>query len=171
LDGARLCNAIVAKKESAQEYGQLFDSISLCLNKGLGCPAGSLLIGNAEFIRKARRVRKVFGGGMRQAGYLAAAGIYALDHHWDRLAKDHYHADQIRQALQEKDFVGNILPVETNILIFEVAGRFTPQSFKQKLEEQGIKVMAISPTQVRMVTHLEITEDMVERTIEVISGL
>ena len=106
LDGARLFNAIVAKKESPKNYGKIFDSISICISKGLGAPVGSVLIGTKDFIAKARRIRKVFGGGMRQAGFLAAACIYALDNNIERLAEDHHHAKQLANALQQKDFVG-----------------------------------------------------------------
>ena len=120
LDGARLFNALIAKNETPKQFGEIFDSISVCLSKGLGCPVGSLLIGKKDFIKRARRVRKVFGGGMRQAGFLAAAGIFALEHNIERLAEDHQHAKLLAECLSEKDFVKNILPVETNIIIFEV---------------------------------------------------
>ena len=114
LDGARLFNALVEKNETTKQYGEIFDSISICLTKGLGCPVGSVLIGKSDFIKKARRVRKVLGGGMRQAGFLAAAGIYALQNHVARLKEDHDHARQIADALRAKNFVKMILPVETN---------------------------------------------------------
>jgi threonine aldolase len=171
LDGARLFNALVAKDEDPKEYGNIFDSISICLSKGLGAPVGTVLLGNKEFIRQARRVRKVFGGGMRQAGYLAAAGIYALENNVERLALDHRHAQQIVEALQQKDFTGNMYPVETNIIIFEVNGRYTAKSLAEKFLENDILVMAIAPTQVRMVLHLDVSEEMVLRTIEVIENL
>ncbi len=171
LDGARLWNALVAKGETPRQYGELFDSISICLSKGLGTPVGSLLLGKKSFIQKARRIRKVFGGGMRQAGYLAAAGIYALENNINRLADDHHHAKQIAAALIKKDFVGKIMPVETNILIFELIGRFTAKSFETALAESGILTIAISPTQVRMVTHLDVTEDMVQQLIGVIKEI
>jgi len=171
LDGARLYNAIVAKGETPKQYGEAFDSISLCLSKGLGSPVGSVLVGTKEFITKARRVRKVFGGGMRQAGYLAAACIYALENHVERLADDHHHAKMIADCLKQQDFTGAILPVETNILIFEVKGRLTPERFQEKLKEQDIYVMAVSKTQVRMVLHLDITEQMVHQTIKAITEL
>lgn len=171
LDGARLFNALVAKDEDPKEYGNIFDSISICLSKGLGAPVGTVLLGNKEFIQQARRVRKVFGGGMRQAGYLAAAGIYALENNIDRLALDHRHAQQIVEALQQKDFTGNMYPVETNIIIFEVKGKYTAKSLAEKFLENEILVMAISPNQIRMVLHLDVTEDMVLRTIEVIKNL
>ncbi|WP_068247972.1 threonine aldolase family protein [Hydrotalea flava] len=171
LDGARLLNALVATNEAPTTYGMLFDSISICLSKGLGTPVGSVLLGTNAFIQKARRVRKAFGGGMRQAGYLAAAGIYALDHHVKRLAQDHEHAQAIATCLQRKDFVGQIMPVETNIIIFEVKGRFTPKAFAEIMEKHHIKVMAISPTQVRMVLHLDIHPSMVQLTMDVINSL
>jgi threonine aldolase len=171
LDGARLFNALVEKKQSPKEYGQIFDSISICLSKSLGCPVGSLLLGKKEFIKKARRIRKVFGGGMRQAGYLAAAGIYALKNNVDRLQQDHGHAKQIAEALRKKDFVTGILPVETNIIIFEVKQPWTAPHFVDKLKEFDILGHPISSTQVRLVTHLDITPAMVEKTIEVITKL
>ena len=171
LDGARLFNAMVAKNEKPRQYGNVFDSISICLSKGLGTPTGSVLIGKKDFIKKARRIRKVLGGGMRQAGYLAAAGLYAFENNINRLADDHQRAQMIADALAEKDFIGTILPVETNILIFEVKGKFTPASFADRLREDDIKVTPISKTQVRIVLHLDITKEMVEKTIKVIEQL
>ncbi len=171
LDGARLWNALVAKKESPRQYGELFDSISICLSKGLGTPVGSLLLGKSDFIKKARRIRKVFGGGMRQAGYLAAAGVFALENNIDRLQQDHDHATQIATALSQKDFVGKIMPVETNIVIFELSGRFTAKSFETALANAGIRTIAISNTQVRMVTHLDVTKNMVDHLLSVIKDL
>jgi threonine aldolase len=171
LDGARLWNALVAKGENAKQYGEVFDSISICLSKGLGTPVGSLLLGKKDFIKKARRIRKVFGGGMRQAGYLAAAGIYALENNIQRLEQDHRHTQQIVAALSKKDFVGSILPVETNILIFELKGRFTAKSFEMELAQSGIYTIAISPTQIRMVTHLDVTETMISQLISTIEAL
>ena len=171
LDGARLFNALVEKKETTQQYGAIFDSISICLSKGLGAPVGSVLIGKAHFIKKAKRVRKLFGGGMRQAGFLAAAGIYALNHHVERLAEDHLHAHLIETALLKKDFVGKILPVETNILIFEVKGRYTAPMLSAILKEKGILAIAISPTQIRFVLHLDISASQVQETIDLIERL
>jgi len=171
LDGARLFNALVAKGQTAASFGRLFDSISICLNKGLGCPIGSILVGPTAFIRQARRVRKVFGGGMRQAGFMAAAGIYALQHHVERLAEDHAHARQIAAALEKKDFVATILPVVTNIIIFEVGSAYCAKSLVEQLKEQDIRAIAISSDQIRFVTHLDITPEMVERTIRVIEAL
>ena len=171
LDGARLWNALVAKDEAAADYGKIFDSISVCLSKGLGTPVGSLLLGSKDFIKKARRVRKVFGGGMRQAGYLAAAGIYALQNNINRLQNDHLHAHQIADALIKKDFVGKIMPVETNIIIFEVTGSFTAKEFCERLQLDDILCLPISPNQVRMVTHLDVTAAMVNKLIAVIELL
>jgi threonine aldolase len=171
LDGARLYNALVAKSETPKQYGEAFDSISICLSKGLGTPVGSVLIGTKEVITKARRIRKVLGGGMRQAGYLAAACIYALENNVDRLAEDHKHAQLLADCVSKKDFTEEILPVETNILIFEVKGRLTPQEFSQKLKEKDIYVMAISKTHVRMVLHLDVTPEMVQQTIQAINDI
>jgi threonine aldolase len=171
LDGARLYNALVAKKETPKQYGEAFDSISVCLSKGLGTPVGSVLIGTKGLIKDARRIRKVLGGGMRQAGYLAAACIYAFEHHVERLAEDHKHARLLADCLSKKDFTGEFLPVETNILIFEVKGRLTPQEFSQRLRENDIHVMAISKTHVRMVLHLDLTPEMVQQTIKLIDEI
>lgn len=171
LDGARLFNALIATRQDPKAYGNVFDSISVCLNKGMGCPMGSVLLGSETFIREARRIRKKLGGGMRQAGYMAATGIYAMENHLQRLEQDHLHAKQIAHTLLEMNFTGHMLPVETNILIFDVIGDWTPVSFAEYLSREGIKVMPISTTQVRMVTHLDITPDMVERTCQVIEGM
>lgn len=171
LDGARIFNALVAKNETAKQYGEIFDSISICLSKGLGAPVGSVLIGKSDYIKKAKRVRKMFGGGMRQAGFLAAAGIYALNHHIDRLAEDHHHAKLIEKALSNKDFVGKILPVETNILIFEVKGKYSAPQLSVLLKEKGILAIAISPTQIRFVLHLDISPGQVQETIDLIETL
>jgi threonine aldolase len=171
LDGARLMNALVATRQTPMQYGQLFDSISLCLSKGLGAPVGSVLIGSQEFIKQARRVRKVFGGGMRQAGYLAAAGIFALENNVTRLNQDHLYAQQLSEVLKAKSFVSDYLPVETNILIFTVQGTYTPHTFADYMRERDILVMPISPTQVRMVTHLDIDKLAMERTLDVIQAM
>ena len=171
LDGARIFNAIVANNESTLEYGQLFDSISVCLSKGLGTPVGSVLIGKKAFIAKARRIRKIFGGGMRQAGFLAAAGIYALDNNVARLAEDHTNARAIADALIKKDFAEELLPVETNIVICKIGGRYSSATLAAELKKHDILSIAISPTQIRLVLHLDITDAMVNRIIEVIEGL
>lgn len=171
LDGARLWNALIATAEQPKQYGEIFDSISVCLSKGLGAPVGSLLLGATDFINKARRVRKVLGGGMRQAGYLAAAGIYALENNINRLAADHQHTKQIAEALLKKDWVGKMLPVETNILIFEVMNDYTPATLCNRLKQYDVLCLPISTTQVRMVTHLDVTETMVKNVIEIIKTL
>lgn len=171
LDGARIWNAMVAKKETPLQYGQTFDSISVCLSKSLGCPVGSVLAGKKEFIKKARRIRKVFGGGMRQAGFIAAAGIYALDHHIDRLQIDHTHALLLAEALAGKSFVKTILPVETNIVIFELNEGLTAPALVATLKEQGILGYAIAPQRVRLVTHLDISATMIEQTIDTFNKL
>lgn len=171
LDGARLWNAIVAKEEDPKQYGEIFDSISVCLSKGLGAPVGSLLLGKSDFIKKARRVRKVFGGGMRQAGYLAAAGIYALENNISQLAEDHQHAKQIAEALSKKEFIGKIMPVETNIIIFEVTGSYTAKEFCEELSKYDILCLPISALQVRMVFHLDVTPEMVKKMMDVIERI
>lgn len=170
LDGARLWNALVAKNETPLQYGEVFDSISICLSKSLGCPVGSLLLGTTSMIKKARRIRKVFGGGMRQAGFLAAAGIYALQNNIQRLADDHRHAKQIADVIARKDFVKMVLPVETNIIIFELADATAP-ALVQKLSDEGILSYAIAPNRVRLVVHLDINEEMVTRTCELLEKL
>jgi threonine aldolase len=171
LDGARLFNALVAKHETPRQHGEIFDSISVCLTKGLGCPVGSVLIGKKELVKKARRIRKVFGGGMRQAGFLAAAGIYALQNHIDRLQADHLHAKQIASAIEKKNFVKMVLPVETNIIIFELDDSISAPTLVSKLRDEDILGYAISTNRVRLVVHLDITKPMVERTIEIVSNL
>ncbi len=171
LDGARLWNALISKGENAKQYGEIFDSISICLSKGLGAPVGSLLLGKTDFIKKARRIRKVFGGGMRQAGYMAAAGIYALQNNIDRLEQDHNHAKYIAHLLLKKDFIGKMLPVETNILICEVKGSYTAASFCDHMNMHDILCLAISATQVRMVTHLDVTPEMIEHIVHVLGEM
>lgn len=171
LDGARLFNALVAKGETAKQYGEIFDSISICMSKGLGAPVGSLLLGNRDYIKKARRVRKVFGGGMRQAGYIAAAGLYALEHHIPKLKQDHLHAKLIAEALLRRNFVGHMLPVETNIIIFEITDTFTAVGFCDELRKYDILCLPISASQVRMVTHLDVTPEMVTRLVNLLDNM
>ncbi len=161
LDGARLFNALVAKNETAAQYGEAFDTISICLSKGLGAPVGSLLLGDTAFIKKARRIRKVFGGGMRQAGSIAAAGLYALQYNIDRLHTDHEHAKAIEAMLKEKSFVKEVVPVETNIVIAECESGFNLKAFIERMKEKGVLFFAISPTRFRMVTHLDINASMI----------
>lgn len=171
LDGARLFNALVKTGQTPAMYGQEFDSISVCLNKGLGCPIGSILLGSATFIRKARRFRKVFGGGMRQAGYMAAAGIYALENNIGRLSIDHNHAAMLADAWAGKSLVKEISPIETNILIIEIVPTVSPIDIADRLATHGIKCIAISPTQIRMVTHLDVSAAMIDYTCQVIRNL
>ena len=171
LDGARIFNAIVHKKEDSKQYGKVFDSISICLSKGLGAPVGSVLVGDATFIKKARRWRKVLGGGMRQAGSLAAACMYALENNIDRLTIDHANALLIRDALMQTSFVSSILEVETNIVIANIKGPNTAHQIAHQLKEKGVFAMAMSPTQIRFVTHLDITSDNIQDTIQIIKQL
>jgi len=171
LDGARIFNALVETGETPQAVGEQFDSISVCLSKGLGAPVGSVLAGSKAFIKQARRVRKVMGGGMRQAGYLAAAGIYALDHHVERLREDNGRAKKIGAVLQGMPYVGELRPVQTNIVIFDVKPPYTAASFLEKLAEKGIKASPFGPQTVRFVTHLDFTEAMMERVIGMLKEL
>lgn len=164
LDGARIFNALAETGDAPAAVGKLFDSVSVCLSKGLGAPAGSVLLGNKEFIRQARRVRKVFGGGMRQAGILAAAGIYALDHHVGRLKEDHRRAKTLGATIAALPFVETVLPVETNIIIFTLNEKMASEKFVQDLTDQGIKAVGFGKQTIRFVTHLDFTEEMLERT-------
>lgn len=171
LDGARLFNALAETEDNAQEYGRYFDAISICLSKGLGAPVGSVLVGSEDLIKKARRVRKFFGGGMRQSGYMAAAGIYALDHHVGRLKEDHKRAREIGKALQGLDYVQHVLPVDTNIVIFKLAGDLSTDHFLAKISEYKIKAVPFGPKEVRFVTHLDFDDDMLDRTLKVLKNL
>ena len=171
LDGARLFNALVETRDKPKDYGKLFDSISICLSKGLGAPVGSLLLGNQAFIKKARRIRKIMGGGMRQAGYLAAAGIYALENNVDRLKLDHHRARVIAQVLEDLPFVENIRPVESNIMFFDVKKPMTAFDFLDKLKENGIAAANFGPQTIRFVTHLDFTEEMLDETVRVLKGM
>jgi threonine aldolase len=171
LDGARIFNALVHKKEDPTQYGKVFDSISICLSKGLGAPVGSVLLGSTPFIKKSRRWRKVFGGGMRQAGSLAAAGIYALDNHVERLKEDHAKALEIKTALLKKDFVKEIFEVETNIVIAHIEGKYNATQLAAVLKEKNILVIAMTPALIRFVVHLDITNEMLASTLETIEKL
>ncbi|MBL7810953.1 MAG: aminotransferase class I/II-fold pyridoxal phosphate-dependent enzyme [Bacteroidetes bacterium] len=171
LDGARLFNALVAKSESPGQYGGLFNSISICLSKGLGAPVGSLLLGNKDFILQARRVRKVFGGGMRQAGFMAAAGLYSLKHNVERLQQDHNHALHLSQALQTCSWVAEVFPTETNIVIARVKPAGSAPAIAQQFKDAGVSLIAISPDQIRMVTHLDVSASDIEKTLEIIGQI
>ncbi|HYG51293.1 MAG TPA: beta-eliminating lyase-related protein, partial [Flavobacteriales bacterium] len=166
LDGARLFNALVEQNISTAEYGSHFDSISICLSKGLGAPVGSVLLGTRDFITRARRVRKVFGGGMRQAGVIAAAGLYALKHNVARLRDDHYRAKVMETALVQLPWVEEILPVETNIIIFKVNAKITTQGFLDFFASKNILFFSLSPGSFRFVTHLDFTDQMMEQVVE-----
>ncbi len=161
LDGARLFNALVETGESPADWGAHFDTISICLSKGLGCPIGSVLLGSKVDIKRARKVRKVFGGGMRQAGFLAAAGIYALDHHVSRLKEDHTRARTLGGLLGKLPVVSEIFPVSTNIVIARLEGT-TPEEFMKKLAGQGIKSVKFGKDLVRFVTHLDFRDEHLE---------
>ncbi len=166
LDGARLFNALVETGESPRDWGGVFDSISICLSKGLGAPVGSLLLGSAPFVAEARRFRKVLGGGMRQAGYLAAAGLYALRHHVDRLRDDNARAKKLATVLEECDFVASVAPVETNICIFELAGDLTAAQFIVQMAEAGVQGTPFGPQTVRFTTHLDVDDTQIDYAIE-----
>ena len=167
-DGARVMNAIVERDDNPAEYGALFDSISVCLSKGLGAPVGSLLIGSKDFVKKARRVRKVLGGGMRQAGILAAAGIYALNNNVDRLKEDHSRAKQIGEVLQGLDYVEEVLPVETNILVFRLNDSIAPSEYLQWLESKGVYAVPFGGQLIRFVTHLDFDDAQMNALNEII---
>ena len=169
LDGARIFNALTKTGDKAEDYGQYFDGISVCLSKGLGAPVGSVLLSSKETIKYARRVRKVFGGGMRQAGFLAAAGIYALDHHVERLKIDHAHAQILAEALRNCPAVSNVLPVETNLILFDT---MEPASaFLEKLAAHGIKALSTHKHRIRFVLHLDVHPDMLEHVVDVLKKL
>ena len=174
LDGARLWNAMVARgihndSEALQKYGRNFDSISLCLSKGMGCPVGSVLIGNEAFIAQAHRARKVFGGGMRQAGIVASAGLYALDHHLERLEVDHLHAKMLSEAVLKNKSVSSVANVETNICIIELHPGIDSTDLVKEWGEMGIMCFPFSSTSIRFVTHLDVSLAQVERACSLLS--
>jgi len=171
LDGARLFNALVETKESPKIYGEIFDSISICLSKGLGAPVGSLLLGSKAFIKQASRMRKVMGGGMRQSGFLAAAGIYALDNNIERLKEDHLRARLIGEELKKLSYVKEVYPAETNILIFKLTDKMKDTLFINKLAEQNIHAIIFSPQTIRFVTHLDFTDEMMHKVILTLKSL
>ena len=170
LDGARFFNAITETGDDSREYGKYFDTISICLSKGLGAPVGSVILCKKEFEPKARRIRKVFGGGMRQAGFMAAAGLYALENNIPRLKEDHKRAKTLGKSLATLPFVKSMMPVDTNIIIFELKDE-TPEQFLAKLAQYNIKALAFGHTQIRLVTHLDFDDRMLDRTIEVLKKL
>jgi len=169
LDGARLMNVLVETGESTQDVGSYFDSISLCLSKGLGTPGGSILIGRKDFIKEARRVRKVMGGGMRQTGILAAAAIYALDNNIQQLKVDNDRAKILGNFLAQQPYVKEVLPVRTNILIFELANGKTSSDFINQLKSKGINAAPFGAHSVRFVLHRDITEGMIGEVMEILN--
>ncbi len=171
LDGARLWNALVAKNENTKQYGDVFDTISVCLSKGLGCPIGSVLIGDEDIMKNAIRVRKIFGGNMRQVGYLAAAGLYALDNNIERLDDDHTKAKEIGVLLSNLSYIKKVEPVETNIVIFELHEGVNETEFVQKLQENNILIIGMGSNKLRMVTHLDYTDFMHEKVLEILTSL
>jgi threonine aldolase len=171
LDGARIFNALIETGDTALETGKHFDSVSVCLSKGMGAPAGSVLVGSREFIRQARRIRKVFGGGMRQAGYLAAACTYALDHHIERLKDDHARARALGAILASLSYIDNVLPVDTNIIIFTLNEDIKSEDFVKRLAGHGIKAVGFGKQTIRFVTHLDFTDDMLEKTVRVLKSI
>jgi len=169
LDGARIFNALTHTGDKAAEYGKYFNGISVCLSKGLGAPVGSVFLSDKGTIKYARRVRKVFGGGMRQAGFLAAAGIYALDHHVERLKIDHAHAQILSEALSNCTWVSGVLPAETNLILFDTT---EPAAIVlAKLEEKGIRALPTDSHRIRFVLHLDVHPEQVEYTVEVLKGI
>ncbi|MBB6680336.1 aminotransferase class I/II-fold pyridoxal phosphate-dependent enzyme [Aequorivita sp. 609] len=170
LDGARIWNALITKNEDPQAYGRVFDTISVCLSKGLGTPIGSVLLGNKEIMKKAMRVRKVLGGGMRQIGFMAAAGIYALDNHLERLGEDHKKASEIAEVLSKQSFVKNVEPTETNIVIFYLSEAISEEKFMADLLQKNIKISAMGQGKLRIVTHLDYTDQMHSRFLETINN-
>lgn len=160
LDGARLWNALVVKNETTQQYGGVFDTISVCLSKGLGCPVGAVLVGDAAIMKNALRIRKVFGGNMRQAGFLAAAGLYALENNMTRLTDDHKKAKEIGEVLSHVSLIKTIEPIETNIVIFELNKDVNEKEFVQKLTDKNIHIISMGSNKLRMVTHLDYTDTM-----------
>ncbi len=166
LDGARIWNALVAKRENPKVYGEIFDTISVCLSKGLGAPVGSLLISDAETIHKALRVRKILGGGMRQVGYLAAAGIFALQNHVSRLEEDHRRAKELGHLLAQLPWLERVEQVETNILIFSIKKQIDEAAFLEKLRQKNIHISSMGHGKLRIVTHLDYREVMHSYVVE-----
>jgi threonine aldolase len=171
LDGARLFNALVETGESTQDHGKLFDTISICFSKGLGAPVGSVLIGDKDFIVKARRIRKVFGGGMRQSGFLAAAAIYAIKNNVNRLKEDHRRASTIASFLGSMNYVSEVMPVQTNIVIFRLNERYSQGEFLSLINEKGLWAVGFGSDKIRLVTHLDYTDEMLDQTLQILTSL
>ncbi len=171
LDGARIFDALVETGDAPAAIGPLFDSISVCLSKGLGAPVGSVLLGSRHFIREAVRIRKVLGGGMRQSGILAAAGIYALDHHVDRLKEDHARAARLAAALEQAACVESVLPVYTNIVVFTLKSSLNPAEYLEKLKSEGLLAVSFGGQSIRLVTHLDLKEEDIKRAIDILKKI
>ncbi len=171
LDGARLWNAMVVKKQHPKQFGALFDTISVCFSKGLGCPIGSVLLSDTETMHRALRIRKIFGGNMRQSGYLAAAGIYALQNNINRLEDDHKRAKELGQALQHLPWIEKVAPVETNILIFEVKKTLNEKGVIEKFKDKGILISSMGQGKLRIVTHLDYRQVMHEYVLEALEKM
>jgi threonine aldolase len=169
LDGARLWNALISKSETPQQYGDVFDTISVCFSKGLGAPVGSVLVGNENLMNKALRIRKMLGGGMRQVGLLAAAASYALDHQYDRLKEDHQKAKEIAEVLNQLDAVSSVEPVETNIVIFKLSSNNSQDLFLNNLKSHNVLLSDMGGGKLRMVTHLDYTDAMHTNLLEILS--
>lgn len=171
LDGARLFNALCETGDKPGDYGQHFDTISICLSKGLGAPVGSVLLCSKELEVKTRRMRKAFGGGMRQAGFLAAAGSYALDNHIRGLRDDHRRAKQLGVALSDRPWVKSLMPVDTNIVIFTPLDRIPQEVVLKRLSDAGVRAVRFGPRDIRMVTHLDIDDKQLDFATDVIRSL
>ncbi len=171
LDGARLWNAMIAKKQHPKQFGELFDTISVCFSKGMGCPIGSVLLSDAETMRKALRIRKIFGGNLRQSGYLAAAGIYALQNNINRLEDDHNRAKELGNTLQKLSWVASVQPVETNIVVFSVIDTIEDKMVIEKLKQKGVAISLLAKNTLRMVTHLDYKQVMHEYVIDVLGKI
>ena len=171
LDGARIWNALIASGDNPLEIGKIFDTISVCLSKGLGCPIGSVLIGDKNIMNNALRIRKILGGGMRQAGYLANAGLYALDNNIERLSEDHKKAKEIGEVLMKSKFVKSVEKIETNIVVFQLKKDVNELSFIKKLNKLNIKLISMGSNKLRLVTHLNYTNNHHEYFISSIKSL
>jgi len=171
LDGARLWNALVVKNETPEQYGKVFDTISVCLSKGLGCPIGSVLLGDEELMQNAMRIRKILGGGMRQVGFLAAAGLYALDHNIDKLHEDHEKAKDIEGVLKRQWYVNSVEPVETNIVIFSLNDEMPEKNFIEMLAKNNVEIISLGAGKVRIVTHSDYDSDMHNHFLTILKSL
>jgi threonine aldolase len=171
LDGARIWNALVATNDNPTHYGKVFHTMSVCFSKGMGAPVGSVLLSDKATINRALRIRKILGGGMRQIGYLAAAGLFALEHNIKRLAEDHRRAKELGDLLNNLPWVATVEPVETNILIFSVQSSIDENQLMQKLNQKGIAISSMGHGKLRIVTHLDYREVMHSYVLETLEKL